>query len=224
MGDLGALRYRERPARSEPEGSLVLWHGRGADEHDLFPLFDILDPDGRLRGFAPRGPLSLPPGGAHWYVVRRVGYPDPETFWPTLETARTWLEGLEQETGIGMDRTIIGGFSQGAVMTYSLGFERGRPQPAGLIGLSGFIPSVEGLDLDLDDRSGLHVAIGHGTYDPVIGVDFGREARDRLQGAGADVLFRESPMPHSIDPSFLEELASWVVKRIEATPDATRPR
>lgn len=224
MGDLGALRYRERPARAEPEGLLVLLHGRGADEHDLYPLFDILDPDGRLRGFAPRGPLSLPPGGAHWYVVRRVGYPDPETFWPTLETTRTWLEGLEEDTGIGLDRTIIGGFSQGAVMTYSLGLERGRPGPAGLIGLSGFIPSVDGLDIDLDDRSGLQVSIGHGTFDPVIGVEFGRDARDRLQAAGAQVLFRESSMPHSIDPGFVVELSSWVAERIGAAPDVRRPR
>ena len=61
----------------------MLFHGRGADEHDLFPLLDILDPERRLLGATARGPLSLPPGGAHWYVVRRVGYPDPETFHAT---------------------------------------------------------------------------------------------------------------------------------------------
>ena len=58
----------------------MLFHGRGADEHDLFPLLDVLDPERRLDGYCPRGPLSLPPGGAHWYVVPRVGYPDVPTF------------------------------------------------------------------------------------------------------------------------------------------------
>ena len=72
-----------RPAAGEPEGALVLFHGRGADERDLFPLLDMLDPERRLLGATARGPLSLPPGGAHWYVVRRVGYPDPETFHST---------------------------------------------------------------------------------------------------------------------------------------------
>jgi phospholipase/carboxylesterase len=224
MGDIAALRYRERPAAAEPEGLLLLFHGRGADENDLYPLFDILDPDRRLRGFAPRGPLSLPPGGAHWYVVKRVGHPDPETFWPTLEAVRAWLDGVEEATGFGMDRTIIGGFSQGAVMSYSVGLERGRTEPVGLIGLSGFIPTVEGFDLDLENRSRLQVAIGHGTYDPVIGVDFGRAARERLQAAGANVLYRESPMPHSIDPGFLRELRPWVKERIAAMPGATPPR
>ena len=210
MGDIGALRYRERPAAAEPEGLLLLFHGRGADENDLYPLFDILDPDGRLRGFAPRGPLSLPPGGAHWYVVKRVGYPDPETYWPTLEAVRSWLEGVEEDTGFGMDRTIVGGFSQGAVMTYSIGLERGRPAPAGLIGLSGFLPTVEGLDLDLDERSGLQIAIGHGTYDPIIEVGWGRDAKTKLEAAGAAVGYRESPMPHSIDPEWVEELRGFV--------------
>ena len=71
---------RSGRAAGEPEGALVLFHGRGADEHDLLPLLDALDPERRLRRLLPRGPLSLPPGGAHWYVVPRVGYPDPATF------------------------------------------------------------------------------------------------------------------------------------------------
>jgi phospholipase/carboxylesterase len=54
------------------------------------------------------------------------------------------------------------------------------------------------------------VAIGHGTFDPVIGVEFGREARDRLTEGDAEVTYRESPMPHSIDPGFLRELPDWV--------------
>ena len=85
---------RAPPAAGEPEGLLVLFHGRGADEHDLFPLLDVLDPERRLLGVTPRGPLSLPPGGAHWYVVSEIGYPDPETFLPTYERAAEWLDAL----------------------------------------------------------------------------------------------------------------------------------
>ncbi len=78
-----SLIHRVRAPSGEPVGALVLLHGRGADEHDLFPLFDALDPEGRLVGVAPRGPLSLPPGGAHWYAVHEIGYPDPATFLTT---------------------------------------------------------------------------------------------------------------------------------------------
>jgi phospholipase/carboxylesterase len=203
-----SLPERVRPARSDPEGALVLLHGRGADEHDLFPLLDILDPEQRLLGATARGPLSLPPGGAHWYIVRRVGFPDRDTFLSTYEQAGGWLDDLLARHDIAPERAVLGGFSQGGVMAYSLGLGPGRPRPAGIMALSSFLPTVEGFELG--DPAGLPVAIGHGTFDPVIGVEFGRDARDRLSEAGAEVTYRESPMPHAIDPGFLRELPDWV--------------
>lgn len=211
MSDLDLLVHRVRPARAaEPDGLLVLFHGRGADENDLFPLFDILDPDGSFVGVTPRGPLSLPPGGAHWYVTRRVGYPDPPTFRDTFDIASQWLDALGAGTGLPPGKTIIGGFSQGAVMSYALSLGTGRPRPAGTTAFSGFIPRVDGFELNLSDLAGWPVAIGHGIYDPVITVDWGRDARARLAEAGADVTYRESEMPHSIDPEYLSELRPWV--------------
>jgi phospholipase/carboxylesterase len=208
-------RVRE-PAR-EPEGALVLFHGRGADENDLFPLLDVLDPERRLVGYTPRGPLSLPPGGAHWYVVPRVGYPDRDTFHASYAQAAEWLDGL----GIPPERTIVGGFSQGAVMTHALGIGRGRPRYAGLIALSGFVPTVDGWEPDLD-RDLPPVAIGHGTYDPIIDVEFGRRARDLYEAAGADVTYRESPMPHAIDPRFAAELPAWIRRALHAPAPEVR--
>jgi phospholipase/carboxylesterase len=210
------LAYRERPAASEPEGLLVLFHGRGADEHDLFPLLDLLDPERRLLGVTPRGPLSLPPGGAHWYAVQEIGYPDPGTFLPTYEAASDWLASLAEETGIGLERTVLGGFSQGAVMTYALGLGRGRPRTAALVALSGFMPTVPGFELDLEPALS-PVAIGHGSLDPVISVEWSRRAKQALEAAGAEVLYREYPLPHAIDPRFLVELAPWIASALYVT-------
>ena len=203
----------------------MLFHGRGADEHDLFPLLDILDPERRLLGATARGPLSLPPGGAHWYAVRRVGYPDPETFHATYGEVTRWLDSLLAEHGIAAEKTVLGGFSQGSVMSYALGLGTGRPRPAAIMALSGFIPEVEGFELDLSKAAGLPVAIGHGTHDPVISVEFGRDARDRLVEAGAEVLYRESPMPHTIDPGFLHELPTWLRGALDsaAAEDPAQP-
>jgi phospholipase/carboxylesterase len=209
------LEARTRPAAGEPDGLLVLFHGRGADENDLFPLLDVLDPERRLLGVTPRGPLSLPPGGCHWYVVREVGYPDPSTFLPTVETDGAWLDGL----AFPPERTVLGGFSQGAVMTYALGLGLRRPRPAGLIALSGFVPTVEGFEVGLDPPLP-PVAIGHGTYDPIIEVGWGRRARDLLEQAGAEVTYRESPLPHAIDPHFLAGLAGWIERALAREPSA----
>ena len=82
---------------------------------------------------------------------------------------------------------MLGGFSQGCVMSWALGLAAGRPRPAGIIGLSGFMPTVPGFELDLSGLEGYPVAIGHGSFDPVIGVEWGRQARDRMIEAGADV-------------------------------------
>jgi phospholipase/carboxylesterase len=197
-----------RDAAGQPAGALVLFHGRGADEHDLYPLLDFLDPERRLLGVTPRGSFSFPPGGAHWYKLQEVGFPDRETFFATYDEVGTWLDGFLEEHGIAHDRTVLGGFSQGGVMAYAFGLGLGRPRPAALIALSSFIPSVEGFELDLSQIP--PVAIGHGTYDPVIPVEFGRQARQLLEGAGASVLYREYPLPHAIDPTFLTELRAWL--------------
>ena len=214
MSSSETLEHLVRPAAGRPDGALVLFHGRGTSEHDLFPLLDMLDPERRLVGVTPRGPLALPPGGAHWYVVRQVGFPDPDTFGPTYDLASRWLDRLAEETGVPPERTVLGGFSQGAVMSHALGLGKGRPRPAGILALSGFIPVVEGFEPDLSPPLP-PVAIGHGTLDPVISVEFGRRARAILEGAGADLLYREYPLPHTIDPRFLDELQGWVRTVVE---------
>jgi phospholipase/carboxylesterase len=200
------IEARTRPAAGEPEGALVLLHGRGADEHDLFPLLDFLDPERKLLGLTPRGPYSFPPGGAHWYALREVGYPDPPTFHDSYSRLGEWLGGL----GFAPERIAVGGFSQGSVMSYAVSLGQGRPAPAALIALSGFIPTVPGFELDLESRTDLPVAIGHGSFDPIIGVEWGRRANATLEAAGFDVLYRESPLPHAVDPTFLRELAPWL--------------
>jgi len=195
--------HRERLAAGEPEGALVLMHGRGTDENDLFPLFDMFDPERRLLGLSPRGPLSLPPGGAHWYAVARIGYPDPATFGDTYPELTGWLDATLAEHGLDHSQTVLGGFSQGGVMSYAVGLGKDRPAPKAIVAMSSFIPTADGLEVELD--RGVPVAIAHGTQDPIIGVEWGRDARDRLTGAGADVLYREYPMGHTVHPDFIEE-------------------
>jgi len=206
MSDITVLR---REAEGEPEGALVLIHGRGADEHDLFPVLDYLDPERRFQGVTPRGPLSLPPGGAHWYMVREIGYPDRETFLHSYAALADFVDSL----GFPPDRTVVGGFSQGAVMTYALGLGKGRPRPAAMLAFSGFIPTVEGFELDLSPPLP-PIAIGHGTFDPVIDVEWSRKAHELLPHA----VYRESPLGHTIDPRFLRELSGWIYESAAQTP------
>ncbi|MDX6666398.1 MAG: phospholipase/carboxylesterase [Solirubrobacteraceae bacterium] len=201
-----------REAAGEPAGTVILLHGRGADEHDLLPLLGVLDPKRRLRGITVGAPLAMPPGGKHWYAVHRVGHPDPATFAPTYAELTSFLD---TELAVDWSQTVIGGFSQGGVMSYAVGLGPGRPVPAGVLAMSSFIPRFDdgSWEPDFATRPQLHVAHVHGEGDPVIGVEFGRDARDRISAAGLPLLYREFPGGHHVDPRLLPVLADWLSQR-----------
>ncbi len=209
-----------RPAAGEPQGALVLLHGRGADEHDLAPFLDLLDPQRRLVGVTPGGPLFLPPGGRHWYVVPRVGYPDPETFRAAYAALAEFHDELWQRTGIDADRTVLGGFSMGSVMSYALGLHATRPAPAGILAFSGFVPSVEGWQADLAGRAQLPVFIAHGDRDQVIDVRFARDAARSLTQGGLAVDYHESHAGHHVEPAQLPAATAWLADRFPSAGHA----
>ncbi|MGZ4334832.1 MAG: alpha/beta hydrolase, partial [Gaiellaceae bacterium] len=97
----------------------------------------------------------------------------------------------------------------GAVMAYALGLGKGRARPAALLALSGFIPTVDGWEPDLEPPFP-PIAIVHGEYDPVIPVEFARAARTVLEAAGAELLYRELPVDHTTDPAVLPDLREVV--------------
>jgi phospholipase/carboxylesterase len=208
---VSALAYRERPAAGEPAGLLVLHHGRGADEQDLLGLADVLDPQRRLHVATPRGPLTLPGWpGHHWYVVPRVGYPDPDTFHRAYAALGEFHDELWERTGVAPERTVLGGFSMGSVMSYALGLGGDRPAPAGILAFSGFVPIVEGWQPQTADRSGTRAFIAHGRRDPIMEVGFARRARELLEAAGLEVSYHESDAAHHIDPAHVPAATDWL--------------
>ncbi len=209
--------FRERAAEGPATGLLVLHHGRGADEADLLPLGDALDPDRRLHVVTPRAPLALPGWpGFHWYLVPRVGVPDPETFHAAYAELAAFHDETWERTGVEPARTVIGGFSMGTVMSYSLGLGGDRPRPAGILAFSGFVPTVEGWTPDLAGRAGLPVFVAHGRADPVIEVGFGRRARELLEAGDLEVDYHESDVPHAIDPRHIPAARAWLDATVQA--------
>jgi len=211
------LVHRARPAAGEPAGLLVLHHGRGTDEHDLLGLADVLDPERRLHVVTPRAPLELPGApGHHWYVVPRVGYPDGATFRAASGALAAFHDELWQRTGLGPDRTVLGGFSMGSVMSYALGLGPDRPAPAGILAFSGFVPTIEGWAPDLVGRPDLRAFVAHGRRDPLIEVGFARRARELLEAGGLDVEYHESDVGHVIDPAHVGPARDWVRATLDA--------
>jgi phospholipase/carboxylesterase len=201
----------ERTAAEEPDGLLVLHHGRGTDENDLIGLADVLDPERRLRVVSVRGPLQVPGwSGYHWYLVPKVGYPDRASFDAARAALAELHDGLWEGSGPGPERTVFAGFSMGAVMSHAMGWSAERPAVAGVLAFSGFVPTVSGWRPSFEERTRTRAFVAHGTQDPVIEIGFGRAARDLLVAGGIDVTYRESDVVHTIDPAVLPVAAEWL--------------
>ncbi len=206
-----SLRFIERPARGEAAGVLFLHHGRGTHEGDLIGLADLLDPQQRLHVIAPRAPLQI--GGMpgfHWYRVPRVGYPEPESFFEAKALLAAFHDGVWARTGVGPEKTVLGGFSMGAVMSYAMAFSADRPAVAGVMALSGFIPTLDEWEPEFAGRNSTRVFIAHGRLDPIIGVDFAQAAHERIASAGLEVEYHESDAGHSIEPDDVIPIKDWL--------------
>ena len=208
---VSALTYRERPAAGEPAGLLVLHHGRGSDERDLLGLADVLDRERRLHVVTPRAPLTLPGSpGYHWYVVPRVGYPDPATF----PAAYAQLAALPRRA-LGAHRRRPRAHGPRRLLD-GLGDElRARPRPRPpRPGRDPRVLRVRPRRRGLGARPGgprrTRVFIAHGRNDPVMEVGFARRARDLLEGGGIPVDYHESDAGHHIDPEHVPAAIAWL--------------
>ena len=140
----------------------------------------------------------------------RVGYPDPETFYAARAALAELHDQLWEETGVGPERTVLGGFSMGAVMSYAMGLGADRPAVAGILAFSGFVPTVEGWEPALADRTGdprLH------RPRPPRPDDRGRvrPARPRpARGGRAGGHLPRVRVGHQIDPAHLADASAWL--------------
>lgn len=192
--------------------ALLMLHGLGADENDLIGLADALDPG--LFIVSVRAPFRYVVGFA-WYGLENVGEVESRSFATGLAALGQFVEGLPAAYPIDPSRLYTLGFSQGAVMASSLLLTRPN-LVAGAILLSGYLPTNAALNIDAAGLIGQPVFLGHGTADPLIPVDFARQARDYLVGAGAELTYHEYPIVHAIGPEEVGDVATWLGSRLKA--------
>lgn len=193
--------------RQEPDRLLLLVHGKGADESDLVPLIPYLDPEGRFLTVLPRAPLPFM-GGWQWYDTDGIPRGGPELI-SGVDALDDLLDSCCAEYGFDRSRAIVAGFSQGCAMTLALGLRRSdRPRPAGLLGMSGFLPEREGLEYDFNGAP--PVLLQHGSADPLISAEHGRLAAARLGAEGVPVVYREYAMAHQVTPESSQDAMAWL--------------
>jgi predicted esterase len=191
-------RHVERPAAGNPVGALVFFHGFGGEPEELLRLLDRIDPERRFHGYLPEAPHRDAGGGPSWFV--RGGTTPPEA---QIEPVVRWLDGLPY----GRDRMVLGGWSQGSNLAYSVALGPGQPRPAGVVALAGGFRDELPPDLE---RPLPPVAIVHGRHDESVSVEVARSARDALERAGGTVLYLETEIGHAIDDAVIPDLRAFL--------------
>ena len=189
----------EQVAESTP--ALVMLHGRGADEHDLFGLKQFLDP--RLDIYSLRAPYEYEWGGYSWFDLYEDGTVDEEGF------LRSQTEILSFISTLKTKKLFLLGFSMGAIMSYAVALTR-PGICTGIAALSGFAPVQLENEYRLSELQDLHIFISHGINDPVIPVASARRTKELLSSSNAHVSYREYPMAHQIDDTCLADLGAWI--------------
>ncbi|HET6630209.1 MAG TPA: dienelactone hydrolase family protein [Woeseiaceae bacterium] len=214
---------------AEPDSSVVLLHGLGADGHDFEPIVPELGlGDAAVRfvfPHAPVRPVTVNGGVAMraWYDIvslDRHGPQDGQGIRASSERLRALIE-REHERGIAYSRIVAAGFSQGGAIALHTAL-RFPHRLAGVMGLSTWLPLAETLGTEvLPGRSvppaELPVFLAHGTADPVIPIQFGRQSAEAIKAAGFDVEWHEYPMPHAVSPAEIADIRNWLLRVIPAS-------
>jgi phospholipase/carboxylesterase len=211
-----AAAVREPSVPSDRPPLLVLLHGIGADELDLLPVADAIDP--RLVAVSLRAPYPAEPMGFAWYALdwsTTPPAPDLEQAARSLEELAAALPGLQRRFGAEPARTFLFGFSQGATM--ALGLALTRPELVrGVILHSGRV--LQGLErraAPAEKLAGLETLVLHGVNDDVLPVERGRETRDLLGPLlGTRLEYREHDAGHFVTRESIADAARWLSVRI----------
>jgi phospholipase/carboxylesterase len=208
---------------ADPTGAVIWLHGLGADGHDFEPIVPQLGTDefDALRfvfPHAPIRPVTINGGMAMraWYDILTLdrGGPQDEA---GIRESGGMLEALierEHDRGIGYERIVVAGFSQGGAIALHTATRFGQPL-AGLMALSTYVPLRESLDAEVFGNESsqprtLPIFMAHGVFDPVLPVQLGESTRDLLTANGFTVEWHDYPMAHAVCPDEIGHIRNWL--------------
>ena len=208
---------------ANPQGAVIWLHGLGADGHDFEPIVPALVmPDAPALRFifphAPVRPVTINGGMSMraWYDIISLNREGPvdET---GIRSSAGLLESLiarEIEQGIASEKIVLAGFSQGGAIAMHCALR--YPQPlAGLMALSTYLPlqsslQAEVIDSPTSQRRDLPFFMAHGSFDPMLPIDWGAGSRDVLTSMGYNVEWHEYPMQHAVCPEEIRDISRWL--------------
>lgn len=228
LGTLDAVLVDDLDDGGRPDLAVILCHGFGAPATDLVGLGAELlrvEPTlrGRVRFVFPGAPLSLDAlgmwgGRAWWHLdmakieaamasgeIRDLRDDQPAGLPAARRALMGLIEAVLRQTGLPMSKVVLGGFSQGAMLTTDVAL-RLEEAPAALVVMSGTLLSESEWRKRAPTRRGLKVLQSHGTLDPLLPFAAAEWLRDLMVDAGMDVTFLPFQGPHTIPMEMLRQL------------------
>jgi phospholipase/carboxylesterase len=215
-----ALDAIEIETGAAPRAAVIWLHGLGADGHDFEPIVPELRlpaslPVRFIFPHAPQRPVTIN-GGMRmraWYdILQMGGGPEDEA---GIRESQAQIEGLiagEVKRGIPKQRIVLAGFSQGGAIVLQTAL-RQKEKLAGVMALSTYLPLKNKLENERQAaNAGLPIFMAHGQYDNMIGIDRAALSRDALQALGYAVEWHEYPMPHSVHPQEIADIAAFLLR------------
>ncbi len=212
-------RYKEPGKTGEANKKsplLLVLHGLGADENDLFGLAPFMDE--RFFIVSPRAPFALPYGGYAWFELtfepNNIGV-NVKEFEQSRQMILEFIDELIAEYNLDAEKVYLCGFSQGAIMSLSVLLS--EPEKfAGVVAMSGramleMLPDKK----EFDALKDFPILVTHGIYDQVLPIENGRATNEILSGLPIDLEYKEYPMAHEISQESLRDVAGWLSLKLD---------
>jgi len=197
---------------------LLLLHGVGSNEEDLFGLAPYLDE--RFLVVSARAPVTLDYGGYGWFRIDftpRGMVADVEQAKKSLAMLPGFVDELVETYGADGRRVYLMGFSQGAMMSIALTLTRPE-KVAGVVAMSGRLPrQVLELEPDREALNGKPVLVTHGLYDSMLPIENGRAVRDYFSALPVGLTYREYPMAHEVSMESLRDVTTWLTNVLDSS-------
>jgi len=222
MRNLSLVHHVAEP-REKSQGKaplIVLLHGIGSNEDDLYSLAPYLD--GRFMIVSARAPVVMGAGSFGWFNIEltpRGMVADLEEAERSRHIISKFIDELIDTYHADPACVFLMGFSQGAMMSLSVALTRPE-RVAGVVAMSGRLPSQALAQFSGPEAlRGMPIFVSHGIYDPLLPIDGGRDCRDKLKALPVELTYREYPMGHEVSMESLRDVAAWLSSTLDARCD-----
>ncbi|MGB3851949.1 MAG: alpha/beta fold hydrolase [Tunicatimonas sp.] len=215
-----SLKFVERAPSVPTKGPaplLVLLHGLGSNENDLFSFAPHLD--ARYRILSVRAPRTYGYGGFAWFDIlfdQALPRPNAQQLAEARQTLLSFLEEIQE--AYHPSRIYLAGFSQGAIMSYLTALTH-PTLVSGVLAMSGYVIKTPDLPAVADKTlRALPIFATHGVSDQVLPVFLGRSTHQYLQSLRLNVTYREYPMGHQVSAACFEDCQRWLADQVADLP------